>query len=104
MALYRLKPGTPIEASAYTAGLEDGFISFTSDTNDSNPIPTSLEKVAGFYFTVVDPDDWTCSIPYVGLSTPVYPDDYVITPTVGAKYTMGKSAFEAKYELDGGAS
>lgn len=102
MALYQLKPGTPIEAAQYQPGLEDGFISFTSDTIDSNPIPADLDKYAHFYTTVQDADDWSVSIPYVGDNVPVYPDDYIVTPTVGDKYPVRKAEFEAKYELVGG--
>lgn len=98
MATYYLKPGPGIEAEQYSPGLEDGFLSFTSDTISTNPIPKELDLYAHFYTTVTDSDDWSVSIPYVGDSIPVLPDDYVISPTVGDKYVMGKAEFEAKYE------
>jgi len=98
MATYQLKPGPTIEADPYQQGMEDGFISFTSDTLDVNPIPAALDLFAHFYTQVIDQDDWLVSIPYVGDSIPVLPDDYVITRTDNTKYVMRKAAFEAMYE------
>lgn len=102
MAQYTLKPGTPIEAEQYHSGLQDGFLTFTSDTIGVTPIPANLDRYAHFYTVVNDPDDWTVSIPFVGDNIPVLPDDYVITPDEGDKYVMSKAEFESKYELAGG--
>lgn len=104
MATY-IQKENPVDADPYTAGMEDGFNTFTSATVDNNPIPPSLQKVALFYVVKSGgpPNDaWTCSIPYItvnGQPQYILPTDYILTGPPKTK--QSKAEFEAEYETGG---